>query len=100
MNLKFNTSKENEQWHKWFAWRPVKLRTNQWAWMKFVDRQYATCYTGCAGYTKYRPYSYYWKDAGNIDNRESIAGTKEPEAVVEMTNRRGAIMAQKARKKE
>lgn len=25
-------------WHRWFAWKPVKVN-GKWAWMKFVQRK-------------------------------------------------------------
>ena len=25
--------------HKWFAWRPVKLDGERWAWLQFIYRQ-------------------------------------------------------------
>jgi len=33
----FNDRREN--WHKWFAWRPIILDDGRWAWLQFVQRK-------------------------------------------------------------
>ncbi len=29
-----------ENWHNWFAWRPIVLDTGRFAWLETVKRQY------------------------------------------------------------
>lgn len=28
-----------EDWHDWFAWRPVRLRMGEWVWLETVQRK-------------------------------------------------------------
>ena len=28
-----------ENWHNWFAWRPVRMEDGRWAWLQFIYRQ-------------------------------------------------------------
>jgi len=34
---------ELEQWHVWYAWRPVRVTDNQIAWLENVERQGIRC---------------------------------------------------------
>lgn len=27
------------EWKRWFAWRPVRLLTLEWAWLRWVERR-------------------------------------------------------------
>lgn len=31
--------KEREQWHKWFAWYPVRLPSKKFVWWELIDRK-------------------------------------------------------------
>lgn len=33
-----------KEWHKWFAWYPVRLDENQCAWLETIERKYNTVY--------------------------------------------------------
>lgn len=28
-----------QQWHKWFAWRPIRLNENDCRWLEYVERK-------------------------------------------------------------
>lgn len=36
-----------EEWHDWFAWRPVAVGSHDWRWMEKVDRK-GEYSVGCA----------------------------------------------------
>ena len=31
--------KDPDEWHKWFAWHPVKISDRQYAWLENVERR-------------------------------------------------------------
>lgn len=31
--------REREQWHRWFAWYPVRLADNDCRWLEYVERK-------------------------------------------------------------
>ncbi len=41
-------------WHRWFAWRPVKLNDERWCWLESIERrikEYGSIYiTACSEY--------------------------------------------------
>lgn len=30
---------DKEEWHRWFAWYPVRADFNQWVWLEYIWRQ-------------------------------------------------------------
>lgn len=38
----------DEQWHEWYAWRPVILNDGRWTWLQPVWRKLHTSYYGDA----------------------------------------------------
>lgn len=38
MRWKLSGGIDTDKWHRWFAWRPVKLQDGWWAWLEYVDR--------------------------------------------------------------
>lgn len=46
-----------EQWHRWFAWRPVAVAPHDCRWLEYVERK-GERYIGCSGSCwdwEYRP---------------------------------------------
>jgi len=45
------------RWHRWFAWRPVRVGTHECRWLEFVERKRVWYGIGetSARYTEYRP---------------------------------------------
>jgi hypothetical protein len=40
--MRFNCNKykvDITQWHKWFAWHPVKVKANECRWLEIVERR-------------------------------------------------------------
>jgi hypothetical protein len=29
-----------QKWHRWFAWKPVRIENDQMAWLQYVSRKY------------------------------------------------------------
>ena len=47
-NFTVTKCKDLAEWHKWFAWHPVKISDRQYAWLENVERR---CnYTSGSGY--------------------------------------------------
>ena len=38
-----------ENWHGWFAWRPVRVGENDCRWLETVQRKGTHCWTGWPG---------------------------------------------------
>lgn len=53
--------KDREDWHPWFAWRPVWSPRSGWLWLRRIRRRYAFSeFDGPSGYyagwfAEYRP---------------------------------------------
>lgn len=50
--MKAKANAHDGRWHRWFAWRPVGLRSGQLAWLCFVERAWRETYDN--GYWVYR----------------------------------------------
>ncbi len=50
--------KSLEKWHKWFAWKPVKVGTFEYRWLEFVHRRFNTWFV-----FEYKPF-----DPGQREN--------------------------------
>jgi len=33
-------SRNDTEWHRWFAWYPVLTEENEWVWLEWVNRQH------------------------------------------------------------
>lgn len=56
-----------EKWHKWFAWRPVRVGPHDYRWLEFVCRQghyqVVRCHLSKGFWTwQYRPFNRYELD--------------------------------------
>jgi hypothetical protein len=51
--MKFDCDR-HYKWHKWFAWRPVRLGDSDCRWLEIVERKKVKAY-GCHWRTDYRP---------------------------------------------
>jgi hypothetical protein len=41
-----------EQWHRWFAWRPVRVATRDCRWLEYIERKITHEIWGMDIYTK------------------------------------------------
>lgn len=46
----------NKDWHKWFAWFPVRISDQENAWLEYVERriEYYDGYDGTYSFVEYR----------------------------------------------
>ena len=50
-------SKHIHQWHRWYAWRPVRLtHSKRWVWMRRIYRR--ACYKTFSTYDDWQRYEY------------------------------------------
>jgi hypothetical protein len=56
--MRFDCDKHlyKQEWHRWFAWYPVKVKTHDCRWLEYIDRKvtYRLCYDGWDKNTEYR----------------------------------------------
>lgn len=53
MKWKISPQFNYKEWHRWFAWYPVKLKNNQRVWLEYVERKldgYTIDYIACWSY--------------------------------------------------
>lgn len=54
-------------WHRWFAWRPVRVGSHDCRWLEWVERKsrYECGYEGCYWINEYRPTT-----AGKVEGKK------------------------------
>lgn len=59
---KYDKQRAQEDWHEWYAWRPVKVARGDCRWLEVVERRcfvrYARCFF-CLGLNKNKTVKYY-----------------------------------------
>lgn len=95
MKIKFKpTKKLTREFKLWYAWRPVRISENQFAWLEDVYRREETFYKRdrTRNTTKYVSKEFYFTQA--MRNAETLKNCKDDE---DMCAQNGQISAQKTR---